>query len=175
MVVREATASDWLYIQWLTRQESFALGWLPKQWFERVWGLHPSAFRAWILIAEVNNDPIGYCAVSPAFKPPYYGRIYQLAVQADARRYQYGTFLADVADGLVRGSGGRGTTQRCASDLPANQFWEMLGYKLIDIIPVGASVGDSPRQVRRQLDKRLKLASPSLFSLEVSHATVKTT
>ena len=158
MVIRDALPNDWPYIQWLTRQESYALGWLPRQWFDRVWGLHPKAFRAWILLCEVNRDAVGYCAVSPAFKPPYYGRIYQMAVQADARRHEYGTFLADVAHRLVIQNGGNGTTLRCASELPANQFWDALGFHLIDVIPVGASVGDSPRVVRRQLDKRMKPA-----------------
>lgn len=81
---------------------------------------------------------------------------------------EYGTFLADISHELIISHGAFGTTLRCASELPANRFWELLGWHLIDIIPEGASVGDSPRKVRRQLDKRLRLHTHSLFNLDIA-------
>jgi GNAT superfamily N-acetyltransferase len=174
MVIRDSIPTDLPYIRSLQRQESFALGWIPEQIMHRVWqDGHPSGkmneFSGWLLLCEVNRDPVGFCFAAPAFKAPFYGRIYQLAVQADARRYQYGTFLADVAHELIAKTGANGTTLRCAFDLPANFFWEALGYKLIGIIPEGSKVGDGPRKVRRALHKRLKLSTNTLFSIEGLH------
>ena len=171
MIIRDSIPSDLPYIRSLQKQESFALGWIPEQIMHRVWqDGHPSgkmnAFSGWLLLCEVNGDAVGFCFAAPAYKAPFYGRVYQLAVQSDARRYQYGTFLADVAHELITKEGANGTTLRCAFDLPANFFWEALGYSLIGIIPEGAGVGDSPRKVRRALHKRLKLANQSLFPIE---------
>ena len=114
-------------------------------------------FSGWILLCEVNLEPVGFCFCAPRSSSQY-GRIYQLAVQSDARRYQYGTFLADTAHALIC-KNGSGTTLRCREDLPSNFFWKAIGWDLIGVIPAGSGVGDSPRTTRKALNKRLKLAT----------------
>jgi hypothetical protein len=163
MEISDALPLDMPYLRKLQKEESFALGWIPEQIFDRVWA---GTFSGWILICRVNQDPVGFCFCAPAYKAPFYGRIYQPAVQADARRYDYGTFLADTAHSLITDSGAQGTTLRCAHDLPSNFFWDAMGWKLLGIIPEGSSVGDSPRKTKRALHKRLKVCMDSLFQIE---------
>lgn len=171
MLIRDAISADLKYIRCLQKQESFALGWIPEQIFERVWQTNPKLARysGWILLCEVNLQPVGFVFCTPHSQSQY-GRIYQLAVQEDARRYEYGTFLADIAHQLVC-KHGSGTVLRCAAELPANHFWEMIGWNLIGIIPEGSRVGDSPRVTRRALHKRLRMAAnPSQTALFVPTA-----
>lgn len=158
LVLRLAHPGDKPYIKSLSRQESFALGWIPDTMYDRVW---QGTFSGWILLCTVRQQPVGFCFAAPAYKPktrfpPFYGRIYQLSVQADARRFEYGTALADAAHRLIMANGD-GTTLRCACDLAANWFWGALGWEIISILAVGNRVGDSPRKTRRPLYVRLRV------------------
>jgi GNAT superfamily N-acetyltransferase len=158
LVLRLSTPKDLPYIKKLSKEESLALGWIPQSMYERVWA---GTFSGWITLCEVRGDPVGFCFAAPAYKPstrtpPFYGRIYQLAVQADARRYEYGMFLADNAYERVVQAGGNGITLRCACELPANDFWAVLGWRIVEVIEVGSRVGDSPRKTRRPLYRRVK-------------------
>jgi len=171
MVIRTSLPSDLPYIRHLGKQESFALGWIPEQIYERVWGVRFPPFTGWLLLCEVNLDPVGFCFAAPAHRPPFYGRIYQLAVQKDARRFQYGSFLADISHRLIMKAGGNGTTLRCAADLPANKFWQALGWDEEQRIPVGSRVGDSPRTTKRELIQRVKRIGGFLLNAD-SHQKV---
>ena len=153
MLVRNTTPDALPYLKHLSKQESFALGWIPLQIYERVWS---GTFTGWIILCEVNMSPVGFCFAAPASHPSKAGRIYQLAVQSDARRFDYGTFLADVAEELCRSVFTKAISCRCATELPSNTFWQMLGYRKVNTVGIGASVGDSPRQVRRPLNLYLK-------------------
>lgn len=156
MVIRHSKPEDLPYIRHLQRQESYALGWIPEQIMERVWGVKGHRFSGWILLCEVNLQPVGFVFAAPGATPPYLGRIYQCAVQEDARREEYGTFLIDCIEGLAKKTKTSGFQLRCASELPANYFWQRLGYRPERVVKPGERVGDSPRVVRRCLNLLVK-------------------
>jgi len=126
LIVRTSIESDLLVIDKLQKENSYAVGFIPKTYFEKaVWGGEKNAI---VFICEANNDEVGYVYITPGTHMGY-GKIQQIAVRNDARRLHYGTALIDVCRQFCELYYRRGFTLRCRIDLDSNMFWKSLGFE----------------------------------------------
>lgn len=127
IIVRNATSKDIFLIDKLQRENTNAVGFIPKTiWEKYVFGGERN-FTA--LICEANNDAVGYVLITPARTSYKYAKIQQIAVRADARRLQYGKALIDVCTQYCEQFQRIGFTLRCRTDLESNKFWQALGFR----------------------------------------------
>jgi GNAT superfamily N-acetyltransferase len=130
IIVRTTTPGDWDYIDYLSRNNSWAVGFLPKRnWTEAVWG---GGRNYLCFLLMVNGQAGGYTLVTPGFRGKPI-RVQQIAVQEDLRRWEYGTALIDVCEYFRKEYGRTGIKLRCRCDLEANLFWTVLGFSLVGI------------------------------------------
>jgi N-acetylglutamate synthase-like GNAT family acetyltransferase len=119
MLVRRATLADLPYIDGLRRKESESLSFLPLSAYER------EIEGGKVTVAEENGDLVGFLY---ATHNKGVARVYQVAIQEDARRMERASLLVESAqedtDWLI--------SLRCASDLDAVDFWGALGFELTD-------------------------------------------
>lgn len=116
------------YAVHLQRECTNELGFLTRQ------ALNEYNQRGQIVPAIENGEPCGYMAFydgrngNRPRNDPNTIRIYQIAVQHDARRIYHATGL--VSRLLYHAQANRFTaiSLRCATDLPANKFWRALGF-----------------------------------------------
>jgi len=73
-------------------------------------------------VATENEDRVGFIYSAANFAGVT--KIYQVAVQDDARRLEIGTALVDA----VTDVNGWLLSLRCRENLPAIQFWQDLGF-----------------------------------------------
>lgn len=105
-----------------------ALGFLPRQAIE-VYTDHGQ-----IIPATCNGQLVSYCVFfdgQPGTRPkrdPYDLRIYQLCTDYDARRLQHATQLVNRLYDHATANRFRRIRLWCADDLPANDFWQTLGF-----------------------------------------------
>ena len=126
ILVRTSTIKDWLIIDKLLNENSNAIGFIPKTYFEKaVWGGQKNAM---VFICESNNDQVGYVYITPGKKYASFAKIQQIAVRDDARRLKYGTALMQVCKEFCIKFGRKGFTLRCRQDLSSNYFWQALGF-----------------------------------------------
>src|ERR1035441_1298895 len=113
------------YVVGLQRKNSGALGFLPTVVFEQ------HADR--IFLGLLNGEPVGYILTNGGWQGVL--RCVQVAIQYDVRRRLYGAMLVRAAEdyGLARGC--VSVRLRCGAELPANDFWQSLGYLFIDPAP----------------------------------------
>jgi len=136
IVVRTTTEKDWTYINNLSKNNSWAVGFLPrKTWTEYVWGGERN-FVCYLL--EVNKHPAGYILITPGYKNKPI-RIQQIVVQEDLRRWEYGSALVEVAENFRKKFYRSGIKLRCRDDLEANLFWTFLGFSLLDVQKEGTT------------------------------------
>lgn len=126
LMVRTSTIKDWLFVDKLQKDNSFAVGFIQHTiWEKYVWGGERNFV---VLICEMNNDPVGYILITPGHGAMTYAKIQQIVVRNDARRLDYGTALLHVAQDFCEHFGLRGFTLRCRTDLESNYFWRALGF-----------------------------------------------
>lgn len=126
ILVRTSTIKDFLIIDKLQKENSFAIGFIPKTYFEKaIWG---GIKNSLLLICECNKDEVGYIYITPGLGGYKYGKIQQIAVRNDARRLYYGTALLDVCTQFCNKFNRKGFTLRCRLDLESNKFWKSLGF-----------------------------------------------
>ena len=131
LLVRTSTISDWLIMDKLMKENSFAVGFVPNTYFEKcVWGGQKNAF---VFICEANNDEVGYVYITPGKKYGGYAKIQQIVIRDDARRLEYGSALIQVCKDFCEKFGRMGFTLRCRQDLPSNYFWRSLGFDMYGI------------------------------------------
>ena len=120
--VREATTDDLPFIDALQRPTTKAVGYFPRGQFEGY-----IAQKA-VLIAEGDAGPLGYIISKDRYlKRDELGVVYQLNVAPEARRHLVGAALLRAA--FERSAYGcRLYCCWCAQDLPANKFWEAMGF-----------------------------------------------
>ena len=124
--VRTSTVKDLLLVDKLQKENSYAVGFIPKTTIEsQVWG---GCRNFVILICESNNDAVGYVFITPGKKVDTYAKIQQIAVRNDARRLQYGTALIAVCRDFCNEFNRKGFTLRCREDLESNGFWAKIGF-----------------------------------------------
>ena len=129
--VRTSTIKDMLLVDKLQKENAKAVGFIQKTiWEKYVWGGERSFM---VLIAEVNNDAVGYVLLTPGRGPYTYGKIQQIAVRDDARRLKYGMALIDVCRQFCEQFHRKGFTLRCRVDLESNLFWKALGFENYDV------------------------------------------
>lgn len=127
ILVRTSTIKDYLIIDKLQKDNSFAIGFIPKTYFEKaIWG---GVKNSILLICEANKDEVGYVYITPGFGGYSYAKIQQIAVRNDARRLHYGTALLDVCRQFCEQFNRTGFTLRCRVDLESNNFWKALGFE----------------------------------------------
>lgn len=124
--VRTSTIVDMLLVDKLQKENSHAVGFIQKTiWEQYVWGGQRNFV---VLIAEANNDAVGYVLITPGKKAYTYAKIQQIAVRNDARRLHYGTALIAVCRDFCKQFGRKGFTLRCRQDLESNKFWKAIGF-----------------------------------------------
>jgi N-acetylglutamate synthase-like GNAT family acetyltransferase len=125
-IVRAAPA-DLPYIVHLQKRHADALGFLPRA------ALAEKIERGQVWLSLENGEPAGFLHHGSLAVPEV--RIFQAAVQYDARRRHLG--LALVRDLAARAAavGARGLSLRCLSFLDANDFWRAAGFALLDTEP----------------------------------------
>lgn len=125
--VTRATPADLAYVVHLQKRNTDALGFLPRVALEEKIRLG----RVWL--ARENDEPAGFLHHGTLATPEV--RVFQAAIQYDARRRHLGLSL--VGDLLARATaaGARGVSLRCLSFLDANTFWRQAGFTLMTSEP----------------------------------------
>lgn len=128
--VRRAGVADLPYLVWLQQRECYAIGFIPQSAYADILTLGP--VRRWhyseILLAVDAADPTGFCYWSWAGR---YAHIFQICIQADARRWEHATRLLEQVEAQARALGCQGVLCRVAQDLESNRFWTALGYQCV--------------------------------------------
>jgi hypothetical protein len=125
-----ATPDDLLYIVSLMRLNRESVGGLP------VPALKERVDRGTVLIARINEDPVGYVLYDNRGGVI---RIPQACIQYDARRRKYGIALMQSL--LSMHSDAAEVSLRCAADLEANIFWRDMGFVCVGTSPGGKRRG----------------------------------
>ena len=117
--IRPASLADIIYIDSLRKQESEAIGFIPKVRYEmEIDGRRSGS----ILICFENNDPVGF--IYATHNRAGVTHIQQVAIQRDSRRLLRGKALVDAvtrpSDYLL--------SCRCAADLESTDFWRALDF-----------------------------------------------
>ena len=122
-----ATPADLAYVVALQKRNHEALGFIPRA------ALAEKVDLGRIWLATENGEPAGYLHHGSLARPEV--RIFQAAVQYDARRRHVGLSL--VADLLARArsAGAGGVSLRCLDFLDANDFWTAAGFTLLGTEP----------------------------------------
>ena len=152
--IRYAVNNDLNYIDHLQKKNGEDLSLYPKVVFER------EVENDRILLALVNKQHAGYL---------YHGsirgdkplKIHQACIEYDLRGNWYGAGLVGTLEDMGKLSYAHGISLRCGSDISANSFWELMGFKCIDIQEGG---------VRRMRDINVwfKQLFPDLFGEQPS-------
>ena len=124
-----AIPADLAYVVALQKQNHAALGFIPRVALAEKIALG----RIWL--ARENGEPAGYLHHGSLAMPEV--RIFQAAIQYDARRRHHGLALVDSLIGRARASGARAVSLRCLDFLDANDFWSAAGFSLITTEPGG--------------------------------------
>jgi hypothetical protein len=126
LIVRTSIPKDWIFVDHIQKQNSYAIGFFPRSSFEKsIWG---GGQNNVLLICEKNADPVGYLMFCPGRGAMTYAKMQQMVIRNDARRLDYGSALIFVAKDFATMFGLRGFTLRCRIDLDANHFWRALGF-----------------------------------------------
>jgi GNAT superfamily N-acetyltransferase len=137
------------YAVGLQAKNSNELGFLPRIAFEH------GAAESRIFIGLLNGSPCGYVLVSSGYRGIL--RCTQVCIQYDARRRLYGAMLVAAAEQHAEDLGCTRIFLRCGSDLPANEFWQSVGYTVIGTEPSG----EARRGHRTHLNIWTKVLSPA--------------
>lgn len=131
-VIRPATTNDLTYVESLSKEESFSIGFVPKPAYEAAITGEKLGKR-WspvcndrLFIATENDDPVGFVLSSYGTK----ARITQVTIQKDARLIERGALLVQAVQDEAERRRCEITHAGCAADLPSNAFWEALGFRL---------------------------------------------
>jgi N-acetylglutamate synthase-like GNAT family acetyltransferase len=122
-----ATPADLAYVVALQKRNGEALGFIPRLALSEKIGLG----RIWL--ATENGDPAGYLHHGSLAVPEV--RIFQAAIQYDARRRHHGLTLVGDLLARARQAGARGVSLRCLDFLDANDFWHAAGFRRIGAEP----------------------------------------
>lgn len=121
--VRQATPADLAYGVALQKRNHEALGFIPRA------ALAEKIDRGQILLASENGDPAGF--LHHGSLAALEVRIFQAAIQYDARRRHHGLALVDTMVRRATSAGARGLSLRCLDFLDANDFWTAAGFELL--------------------------------------------
>lgn len=113
------------HLQNLHRRE---VGFLPTM------ALREYQARQQLWMSRENGQPCGYLAWGSfrgkrPVRDPYHLRIIQACIDYDAQRSTHGTQLVRNLETLATTAGIESVGLWCADDLPANRFWQQMGFK----------------------------------------------
>ena len=123
MVISRATLADLPYIVHLAKIEDQCLGFVPSTRYE--FTINEQGTKTCVInVLKENNQHLGfvYAGITP---DKNITKIYQIAVQQDARRLTFATALVDS----VTLESTDFITLRCATDLESNRFWTALDFE----------------------------------------------
>ena len=122
-----ATAADLTYVVDLQKRNHEALGFIPRV------ALLEKIELAQVHLATENDWPAGFLHHGSLARPEV--RIFQAAIQYDARRRHHGLALVRDLIDRAEAAGSRGVSLRCLDFLDANDFWTAAGFELIGTEP----------------------------------------
>ncbi len=124
-----ATPADLAYVVDLQKRNSEAIGFLSRV------ALQEKIERKQVHLALENDAPAGFLHHGSLARPEV--RIFQAAIQYDARRRHHGMMLVqDLIDRATK-AGAQGISLRCLDYLDANDFWTVAGFEHIGTEPGG--------------------------------------
>ena len=128
--VRYAELSDLTFIDYLQKKNAEDLSFYPKQVFER------EIPNQRILLALVNKQHAGYLYHgSISSQKPI--KIHQACIEYDLRGNWYGAGLVGTLEDMGKINCVHGISLRCGSDISANSFWKLMGFKCVAITEGG--------------------------------------
>ena len=107
------------YADHLAKKNVEALSFLPRP------RLLEYAVRGQLMVETENGDPCGFLVYGLGWP---YMKVYQAAVEYDARRHEHGLALVGRLIQKARQRGCHAISLWCADDLAANAFWEAAGF-----------------------------------------------
>jgi hypothetical protein len=125
--VTAATAADLPYVVHLQKKHADAVGFIPRM------ALREKIEQGRIWLARENGEPAGFLHHGSLARPEV--RIFQAAIQYDARRRYLGLEMVCHLLRLASDARARGVSLRCLSFLEANEFWDAAGFKLLTTEP----------------------------------------
>lgn len=139
-------------VQSFADKNKSSLGFLPSSAFRE----QALRSRLWIAVREETNEFLGYLLFggkSPSI------RIFQLFVSSENRRYRVASNIVKQLVDFGEVNGFLTISARVAADLPANRFWERLGFYVVRQEFGGKARG-------RKINVRImELNTPSLFKM----------
>jgi len=151
MIVREADFKDLKYIEFLSKKENRALGFIPKIAYEAaITGVKNG--KRWsnvcndkLFVCSENNDLVGFLLMSYG----QWAKVNQIAIQEDARMIERGKRLLQA--GIDHGIKAKRQDFMCgcADDLESNFFWKCVGWKKL-----GERKGISHKNTWKETSKR---------------------
>ena len=130
--IRYAKKEDLSFVDFLQKKNARDLSFYPLSILER------EIENSRLLLALVNNQHAGYL-FHGSVQAPRGGRlrIFQACIEYDLRGQWYGAGLVKTLEDLANIKLVQGVSLRCGSDIAANSFWKLMGYKCVDIQPGG--------------------------------------
>ena len=156
--VRAAILEDVPYILNLTKKEAHSLGFIPKPAYTAaITGIKTGKRwsnvcndRMWV--CTNNGDLVGFVLASFGnyrSKDSRRGKIAQICIQSDARKFERGRNLLAHVVGYGASSGCHDFGCGCAEDLESNRFWNAMNWN-----HVGDRLGISHTNTWKQTSKR---------------------
>lgn len=108
-----------MYADSLAKKNVEALSFLPKP------RLLEYAVRGQLMVETENGEPCGFLVYGNGWP---YMKVYQVAVEYDARRREHGLALVGRLIERARAKGCHAVSLWCADDLDANNFWQAAGF-----------------------------------------------
>lgn len=115
----------------LRRADGDSLGFVPKQKYEHIVNRTSDRGRnrwmyEWLIVCTDNDEVTGFCLASFGRAG---GKIEQVCVRQDARRFERALRLVDAIETEARRRGSLRLRCRVAFDIEANFFWRAIGFE----------------------------------------------
>ncbi len=164
--IRYAEKNDLTFIDYLQKKNATELSFYPLSILER------EIENSRVLLALVNNQHAGYL-FHGSVKAPKDGRlrIFQACIEYDLRGQWYGAGLVKTLEDLAKIKSVQGISLRCGSDIAANSFWKLMGFRCVDIVPGGVR---RMRDINVWLKELIAEQQVSLFDEEEKELTPST-
>ena len=107
------------YADSLAKKNADALSFLPRP------RLLEYAVRGQLMVETENGEPCGFLVYGNGWP---YMKVYQVAVEYDARRREHGLALIGRLVERAKAKGCHAVSLWCADDLEANEFWRIAGF-----------------------------------------------
>jgi hypothetical protein len=145
----------------LRRKEAYCLGFIPA-------ASYPAAIaRHRLIVALENGEPAGFVLWA---KRRTKLRFHQTAVVAELRRLKHATDIVTAALNTPEGRCARTIGLRVAHDLPANTFWQAIGFRIVATQPGGKTWGRTINIYELPVRDRMKVAAGMIDGVLAAHA-----